>query len=239
MKISVKLAGLPMEIGLQYSKYLYIFAPFASEEPPMAFAAISPDELVRAAAWYPEGGAAYAEMMELCPRVSDALLPFRRLVFHSLAFEWRGRVWLLTGPSGAGKTTHYLRWKLRYGEELRLLNGDKPLLEIPPEGAITVHPSPWYGKEGMQQYFSGPLGGIILLEKAAENRMRRMTPREAAGCLFTQLLITRRDADSVRRACALEQALLERTPLWLLQNRGDSAAAELCRDTLSKELTQL
>ena len=62
--------------------------------------------------------------------------------------------------------------------------------------------------------------------------MRRMTPREAAGCLFTQLLIT-------RRACALEQALLERTPLWLLQNRGDSAAAELCRDTLSKELTQL
>lgn len=232
MKISVKLAGLPMEIGLQYSKYLYIFAPFASEEPPMAFAAISPDELVRAAAWYPEGGAAYAEMMELCPRVSDALLPFGRLVFHALAFEWRGRVWLLTGPSGAGKTTHYLRWKLRYGEELRLLNGDKPLLEIPPEGAITVHPSPWYGKEGMQQYFSGPLGGIILLEKAAENRMRRMTPREAAGCLFTQLLIT-------RRACALEQALLERTPLWLLQNRGDSAAAELCRDTLSKELTQL
>ena len=229
MKISVKLAGLPMEIGLQYSKYLYIFAPFASEESPRAFASVSPDELARAAAWYPEGGAAYAEMMELCPRVSDALL----------AFEWRGRVWLLTGPSGAGKTTHYLRWKLRYGEELRLLNGDKPLLEIPPEGAITVHPSPWYGKEGMQQYFSGPLGGIILLEKAAENRMRRMTPREAAGCLFTQLLITRRDTDSVRRACALEQALLERTPLWLLQNRGDSAAAELCRDTLSKELTQL
>lgn len=239
MKISVKLADLPMEIGLQYSKYLYIFAPFASEEPPRAFASVSPDELVRAAAWYPEGGAAYAEMMELCPRVSDALLPFGRLVFHALAFEWRGRVWLLTGPSGAGKTTHYLRWKLRYGEEPRLLNGDKPLLEIPPEGAITVHPSPWYGKEGMQQYFSGPLGGIILLEKAAENRMRRMTPREAAGCLFTQLLITRRDADSVRRACALEQALLERTPLWLLQNRGDSAAAELCRDTLSKELTQL
>lgn len=221
-----------MEIGLQYSKYLYIFAPFASEEPPRAFASVSPDELARAAAWYPEGGAAYAEMMELCPRVSDALLPFGRLVFHALAFEWRGRVWLLTGPSGAGKTTHYLRWKLRYGEELRLLNGDKPLLEIPPEGAITVHPSPWYGKEGMQQYFSGPLGGIILLEKAAENRIRRMTPREAAGCLFTQLLIT-------RRACALEQALLERTPLWLLQNRGDSAAAELCRDTLSKELTQL
>lgn len=239
MKISVKLAGLPMEIGLQYSKYLYIFAPFASEEPPRAFASVSPDELARAAAWYPEGGAAYAEMMELCPRVSDALLPFGRLVFHSLAFEWRGRVWLLTGPSGAGKTTHYLRWKLRYGEELRLLNGDKPLLEIPPEGAITVHPSLWYGKEGMQQYFSGPLGGIILLEKAEQNQMRRMTPREAAGCLFTQLLITRRDADSVRRACALEQALLERTPLWLLQNRGDSAAAELCRDTLSKELTQL
>jgi len=91
MKISVKLADLPMEIGLQHDEYRFVFAPFASEEPPMAFAAISPDELVRAAAWYPEGGAAYAEMMELCPRVSDALLPFGRLVFHALAFEWRGR----------------------------------------------------------------------------------------------------------------------------------------------------
>lgn len=228
-----------MEIDLQHGEYRFVFAPFASEEPPRAFAAISPDELACAAARYPEGGPAYAEMMELCPRVSDALLPFGRLVFHALAFAWQGRVWLLTGPSGVGKTTHYLRWKLRYGDELSLLNGDKPLLEIPPEGAITVHPSPWFGKEGMQQYFSGPLGGIILLEKAAENRMRRMTPREAAGCLFAQLLITRRDAQSVRRACALEQTLLERTPLWLLQNRGDTAAAELCRDTLSKELTQL
>ena len=48
MKISVKLAGLPMEIGLQHDEYRFVFAPFASEEPPMAFAAISPDELVRA-----------------------------------------------------------------------------------------------------------------------------------------------------------------------------------------------
>lgn len=40
MKISVKLADLPMEIGLQHDEYRFVFAPFASEEPPMAFAAI-------------------------------------------------------------------------------------------------------------------------------------------------------------------------------------------------------
>ncbi len=116
------------------------------------------------------------------------------------------------------------------------MNGDKPLLEFR-EGGILVHPSPWRGKEGLGSLDAAPLGGIILLEQSEENRMRRLLPAEAAGPLLTQLLFTRKNADDVRAACALEERLLAQVPVWLLQNRGDAASAALCRDTLMEAQT--
>ena len=67
--------------------------------------------------------------------------------------------------------------------------------------------------------------------------MRRLLPAEAAGPLLTQLLFTRKNADDVRAACALEERLLAQVPVWLLQNRGDAASAALCRDTLMEAQT--
>ena len=103
-------------------------------------------------------------------------------------------------------------WKLCFGSEIKILNGDKPLLEFR-KGGILVHPSPWRGKEGLGSLDAAPLGGIILLEQNEENRMRRLLPAEAAGPLLTQV------------------------PVWLLQNRGDAASAALCRDTLMEAQT--
>ena len=127
-------------------------------------------------------------------------------------------------------------WKLCFGSEVKNLNGDKPLLEFR-EGGILVHPSPWRGKEGLGSLDAAPLGGIILLEQSEENRMRRLLPAEAAGPLLTQLLFTRKNADDVRAACALEERLLAQVPVWLLQYRGDTASAALCRDTLMEAQT--
>ena len=109
-------------------------------------------------------------------------------------------------------------------------------LEFRKDG-ILVHPSPWRGKEGLGSLDTAPLGGIILLEQNEENRMRRLLPAEAAGPLLTQLLFTRKNADDVRAACALEERLLAQVPVWLLQNRGDAASAALCRDTLMEAQT--
>ena len=123
------------------------------------------------------------EYLELGPRVSDALLPYGRILFHGAAILWRGRVWVFTANSGTGKTTQYMLWKLCFGSEVKILNGDKPLLEFR-EGGILVHPSPWRGKEGLGSLDAAPLGGIILLEQSEENRMRRLLPAEAAGPLL-------------------------------------------------------
>ena len=127
-------------------------------------------------------------------------------------------------------------WKLCFGSEIRILNGDKPLLEFR-EGWHSRPSLALARKGGLGSLDAAPLGGIILLEQSEENRMRRMLPAEAAGPLLTQLLFTRKNADDVRAACALEERLLAQVSVWLLQNRGDAASAALCRDTLMEAQT--
>lgn len=223
-----------MAVSLECVGYRQDFAPFRTELPPQTRAGIAPDELECLRTRYPGAPSAdYVECTELCTRVSDALLPFGRAVFHGLAFLWRGRAWILTAPSGVGKTTHYLLWKLLWEEEVRIINGDKPILEAHSDG-IWVHPSPWYGKEGMRGMNAAPLAGLVLLEQGAENRMDRLAPRAAAAPLFPQILFTASTPALVYRACALEETMLRTVPAWRLVNRGDTGAAVLCREALER-----
>lgn len=184
MELTVVLAGIPVRLSLRSPAYAACFQPFWTEADPVAAVRVPEDALKEAAPHYEAGTTPeQVEYLELGPRVCDALLPYGRILFHGAAILWRGRVWVFTANSGTGKTTQYMLWKLCFGSEIKILNGDKPLLEFR-EGGILVHPSPWRGKEGLGSLDAAPLGGIILLEQSEENRMRRLLPAEAAGPLL-------------------------------------------------------
>ena len=198
----------------------------------MVTVSVSPQEIAAAKKKYaPGSGMPYIEYMELCPKLSEVLLPFDHVFFHGTAFLWRSKAWIFAAVSGTGKTTQYLLWKELYGKEVQIINGDKPILAFE-KGNITVYPSPWNGKEGMGQQLSAPLGGIILLRQSSSNCIRQISAAEAAGLIFVQFLFNRKTIEDVHSVCRLEEMLLHQTPVWLLENRGDTASAVLCHDTL-------
>lgn len=151
MRKEISLADLAIGIDLRFPEYEALFDRFPAQKPPEIEVSVSPQALAAAQKLYePGSGAPYIEYMELCPKLSDAMLPFNRVFFHGTAFLWRGKAWIFAAVSGTGKTTQYLHWKALYGEEVQIINGDKPVLAFD-DGNITVHPSPWNGKEGMGQ----------------------------------------------------------------------------------------
>ena len=247
MEINVKLAGVPIAISLRHDDYHCEFEQFATDEPPIASARLSDEMLAMLQTLYPDSPTEpRVEYNEICRPVTDALLPFGRAVFHALAFKWQGKAWLVTAPSGTGKTTHYVQWKRQFPDELTVMNGDKPLIEARDDGKIWVHPSPWYGKEAMHRDDSAELGGIILLEQSKENKIVRLRPiasfdrletqrsaadQSAVARIFAQFLFTCQNQEQVDGVCRIEEKLL-RYPLWLLSNRGDLESARLCRETL-------
>ena len=232
MKRKISLANTSIGINLSFPVYETLFDRFLTQKPPEIEISVSPHEIAAAQKIYESGSSApYVEYMELCLKLSDALLPFNRVFFHGTAFLWCGKAWIFAAVSGTGKTTQYLLWKELYGEEIQIINGDKPVLAFD-NGEIIVYPSPWNGKESMGQQISAPLGGIILLRQSSCNHIQQIGASEAVGMIYVQFMFNRKTVKDVRTVSAMEETLLRQTPVWLLENCGDTASAALCHDTL-------
>lgn len=164
---------------------------------------------------------AYTEYTVLTAFVSDALLEADRVIFHGVALRWRDRAWLITAPSGVGKSTQFKHLSALRPGEFSVICGDRPVLEFRPAdaaatGGIWVHPSPWNGKESWQGAEPAPLGGIISLRRGEENSLKAVSPRDIALEIFPQFLQSCREAENIRRVAALETRMLEAVPLWRL-----------------------
>ena len=170
-------------------------------------------------------------------RASDALLSSGRVIIHAAAMQWQERAYLFSADSGTGKSTQLRRWLELYGHEVKIINGDKPILRLEEDGHFTVHPSPWKGKEEWgDDSLSAPLGGIILLKQGADNKMSRLSSSRAAACLLPQFFSSFESRMYLSMLCRLEEALLSKTPVWQLVNKGNAASAELTHETLIREV---
>lgn len=174
-----------------------------------------------------------SEAYILMAHASSVLLPFARVMFHGVSFLWRGKAWLLTAPSGTGKTTQLRHWQRLWPEDIGVINGDKSVLAREEDGSFRVYPSPWTGKEKDAGDLSGPLGGIVVLQQADHNAIRRLEPGESVLRIFEQFLILDDSLDVLRAAGEMEASLLEKIPVWLLDNLGDEASARLTYAALS------
>lgn len=177
---------------------------------------------------------AHAEYWSLLNLTASALLKRDSCIFHSAAFIWRGKAWVLTAPSGTGKTTQYRLWRTLYGDKVRIINGDKPVLEMDEDGYILVCPSPWSGKENYGNLLTAPLGGVIWLEQGAENSIRRTRGTEAVSRIFSAIWSIPESEEDVSAMSRITETIVTRYPVWKLTNRGDAASAELTRRTIDQ-----
>ena len=178
----------------------------------------------------------YVENQTLIGLAGRALLPHGCCVFHAVAFAWKGKAWLLSAPSGTGKSTQYFNWQRQFPGEIEMICGDMPVLELREQGEVWVHPSNWNGKEGLGGHPAARLGGLVLLEQGRDNRMDHVPAREAIYPVFRQFVADLDDREDILRLSGLMEGLLRSAPVWKLVNLGDDASTRLLRRTLSVAL---
>ena len=170
----------------------------------------------------------------LVASASRFLLRRDRVVYHAAALRLFGSAWLITGPSGVGKSTQYSFLKRLYGDEVGLICGDKPILQRCGDGSVFVHPSPWPGKERFPCGEGGGLRGIVILEQAMYDEISPLEVRKALFPVFREFLYSPECEDEARAAGSIAEAMLGSAPVWKLRNLGDEASARLLYETLKQ-----
>lgn len=155
------------------------------------------------------------------------LLQWNCSIFHAVSFIWKDRAWLLTGPSGTGKTTQFRNWQRLYPDEIQMISGDMPVIEKKRD-SVFVHPSSWNGKENYHGNCSAPLGGIIILEQGKENSLKEKNLSADLIVVLEQMLVRPKNEDEIRQLSCLVETMFS-VPVLRFINRGDDDSTKLLR----------
>ena len=156
----------------------------------------------------------YIENICLYRAICRRLPALNRMLLHAAVLEYDGYAYAFLGRSGTGKSTHTGLW-LKHLNGSKIVNGDKPILEYK-NGGFIAYGTPWMGKEGLGDNTSAPLKGLCFLEQAKENSVIKLTPKEAASRIFTQILFPE-DETNVTRTLELADKLVTEIPCYLLK----------------------
>ena len=161
---------------------------------------------------------------------SQAILSHDALDINASPVYHDRRAYLFLGKSGTGKSTHSSLW-MKHVSGTGLLNDDNPTVRIMGEKAYAWG-TPWSGKTPCYKDCFYPVGGMVRLSQAAENRFRRLEGTEAFAALLPGCAVIRQDAALCDRLYDTLVRLAEDVPVGTLACRPDREAALVCSQAL-------
>lgn len=218
MAFNVKLADKVIQIENMYPELKDFCKEYLAEDAIADFLiSISQDDLLFEQEHSLEQGFSlpYLETLAVLRKISDVFPTYQRILMHGASISYHNEAYLFTAPSGTGKSTHIRLWKKYLGNEVKIVNGDKPFISLENDNPI-IYGTPWAGKERWQRNCSESLKGICFLQRGTTNSIRRMSPEECLTLLFHQVYIP---DDPLTAGLTLEllDSLLKTVPLYLLQ----------------------
>lgn len=235
--ITIKIADIPIGLECRYDYTVKYVKDYLTDEQPYFTVSASDEDIkceqkisgVRVPDYY-------AENVVLYRKIAERLPDYDALVFHGAILECDGVAYAVTAHSGVGKTTHTRLWLAEFGDRVKILNGDKPILRII-DGTVTACSTPWMGKEGYGYNAKRPLGGIAFLARGTENLARRITPDTAVMRFMNQVYLSKGDVLKLTRSIQIADALLSGVPLYEFECNMQPEAARVAYDAFVKGKT--
>ena len=154
------------------------------------------------------------EFLEVYREICKILCDKGYMFMHCSSIAYKGNGILFTAPSGTGKSTHSALWKRHFGEDVVIVNDDKPLLHITPD-VIEVCGTPWDGKHKRSANISAPIKSIVILSQGSENKIEKATKQEAFYTILNQT-IRAMDKNLMTLVLDMVERLLDRVPVYKL-----------------------
>ena len=158
-------------------------------------------------------------LKKICVKVLEEYDGF---FFHSSSLEYEGGAYVFTALSGTGKSTHTALWRKVFGEKVRMINDDKPIIRKK-DGVFRVYGTPWMGKSNIGSNISAPVKAVYLLKRGESNRAEKISPALGFADLLEATLYPQ-SKNNAERLLALIDEMFKSVPLFRLTcNMNDDA----------------
>ena len=173
----------------------------------------------------------YLETLAVYRKIAEQMPAYDTFLFHGSCVTVDGVGYLFTAKSGTGKSTHTRLWRELLGGRAVMVNDDKPLIRVNPDGTATVYGTPWDGKHHLSTNIAVPLKAICILEGAEQNTIRQITAGEAYSMLLQQAYRPM-DSMALSKTLTLIDRLVASVSLWRLGCNTDIEAAEVAYEAM-------
>ena len=155
-----------------------------------------------------------SESVAILRVICDYIINRGGFFLHCSCLSYKGDGIIFTAPSGTGKSTHSALWRAHFGDDVQMINDDKPLVREK-DGKFIIYGTPWRGKHSLGSNISAPIKAIVFIRQAPENIAERITPFEALSLIMQQTVLPTDKKDMTALLDILGR-LLETVPMYKL-----------------------
>ena len=170
---------------------------------------------------------------------------------HSASILYQDQVWLFSGHSGMGKSTHTNIWKEQFGTEI--INGDLNLIGWSNGGQDNIgqsvnkqslkgHPivygMPWCGTSGIASTKLYPLGGIVLLGRSDNDHFESLQNDQKIVRVMQRMISPVWTEDMLEANLECAAKLAKEVPIYYLLCTKEPSAAYVMKARIDKEDAQ-
>ncbi|MGN0502571.1 MAG: hypothetical protein ACI4HN_06570, partial [Ruminococcus sp.] len=173
-----------------------------------------------------------AEEFSYAGKFCKSIIKYNAMLIHSSAIEYKGKAYLFAADSGVGKSTHTALWRKAFGNEVKMINDDKPVVRII-DGKAIVYGTPFDGGSGIANNISAPLGAVVFIERGENNSIRKaQTPEIIRKLYFSTAHFVSRD--TAGKMLTNFENLISCTDFYILTCNMDISAAHIAREAIVK-----
>lgn len=217
--VKVKLADIPVCFENRYPDLEYLCRGYETDDPPQITLSVTQEEIdqEREGQLY-EFTDGYLETVCLYRKLALEMLKHKVFIMHASVVDVDGAGYAFLAHSGVGKSTQTRLWLEHFGSRARVINGDKPLIRVAPDGdgwKFVAYGTPWCGKEGLGCNASVPLKALFLLERAPVPSCEVASQECRIDRIFHQMLMPERP-DQMMQLLDMADLLVEAVPFYVL-----------------------
>lgn len=151
------------------------------------------------------------------------------ILLHSSYIKYKNKSILFTAPSGTGKSTQADLWN-KY-EDAEIINGDKTAIQKV-NGRWDAYGLPYAGSSDIFKNISTPISTIVVLRKGNENKIKKLSLKEAFKYIYSETIINTWDEQFVNTAIDIILGIINDIPVYLLSCLPNQDAVELLKSEI-------